>query len=54
MLSIAIVLTSSPGHIPGEHAEDIHDLRDRVDTDVEQFADKRSIPGNIILVGNIR
>ena len=36
-LGIAIVLTSKPGHTPGERVEGTHDLGDRVDADVEQF-----------------
>jgi hypothetical protein len=39
-LSITIVLTSSPDHRHGERTESIHDLGDRVDADVVQFADK--------------
>ena len=46
LLGIAVVLTSSPGHIHGERAEGIHDLRDCLDADVKQFADKVCIRGN--------
>jgi hypothetical protein len=37
LLDISMVLTSSPGQIPGERAKGTHDLGDRVDADVEQF-----------------
>ena len=53
-LSIAIVLTRSPVHTPDERAVGVHDLRDRVDADVKQLADKLSIRGNNVLVGDIR
>ena len=48
------MLTSSPVPTPDERAEGVHDLRDRVDADVEQLADKLSIRGNNVLVGDIR
>jgi hypothetical protein len=49
LLDIAVVLASSPGHIPSEYAEGIHYIGYRVDADVEQFADKLVIRGDHVL-----
>ena len=47
------MLASRPSHVPSECVEGIHDLGNRVDAYVEQFADKLDIRGDNILVRDI-